>query len=228
MTTSHDFLLELDALIASKHLLKHPFYLAWSKGELSLECLKEYAQEYYHHVRAFPTYLSALHSRSECPMTRRALLENLIEEEAGAPNHPDLWKNFALALGANEEDLQKQPDSPIQNLIDQFRKICRTHSLPEGIAALYAYERQIPEICVSKIDGLKKHYGMNDPQKWEYFRVHIAADEEHARAERALLASKITQDNQSTIRASVNQILDTLNDFLSSLTPKACTNLSSV
>jgi len=150
MTIQTDaFLQELDALIQSKHLLNHKFYQAWSKGELSQDCLKEYAKEYYHHVRAFPTYLSALHAHTEDTATRKVLLQNLIEEEAGSPNHPELWRNFALALGVTEDELVcHTPNAQISSLIDAFRSICSKLGVAEGIAALYAYESQIPKICI--------------------------------------------------------------------------------
>ena len=38
-------------------MLKHPFYVAWSEGKLSKDVLREYAKQYYAHVRAFPTYV---------------------------------------------------------------------------------------------------------------------------------------------------------------------------
>src|SRR5271169_4807718 len=101
------FLNELDEQIQEKHLLKHTFYLAWSKGELSQDCLKEYAIEYYHHVKAFPTYLSALHARTEDMKTRQGILQNLVDEELGGPNHPELWKSFALNLGATEQEIEQ-------------------------------------------------------------------------------------------------------------------------
>ena len=41
--------------IARQRLLDHPFYTAWSKGELSREILQKYAEQYYHWVNAFPT-----------------------------------------------------------------------------------------------------------------------------------------------------------------------------
>ncbi|PYI63155.1 MAG: pyrroloquinoline quinone biosynthesis protein PqqC, partial [Verrucomicrobia bacterium] len=41
---------EIDNNIEAKHLLKHPFYLAWTRGELSNEALADYARQYYHHV----------------------------------------------------------------------------------------------------------------------------------------------------------------------------------
>lgn len=210
------FFAALEAQIAEKHLLKHPFYQAWSRGELSQECLKEYAKEYYHHVRAFPTYLSALHSHTEEMSSRKEILQNLIEEEAGSPNHPDLWRTFALSLGATEQELDAhRPCLEIQKLITTFRTTCREGSVAEGVAALYAYESQIPAICVSKIDGLKTHYGLCDSKAWRYFSVHIAADEEHARVERELLARHVK--DTAPVHKAAQETLDNLWNFLSGL-----------
>lgn len=208
----------LDQLIQSKHLLLHPFYLAWSKGELSQECLKEYALHYYHHVKAFPCYLSALHSRTNDADTRRHLLNNLIDEEAGNPNHPDLWKQFAMHLGAKEEELsQHAPNSEITDLIQTFQEICQKGSTEDALAALYAYESQIPEICKSKIQGLKQHYRMQNPDAWKYFTVHIDADEEHSRIEKELLKKYIPNDGNNHFIQAANQVLDKLWNFLSAL-----------
>ena len=86
----NNFLDRLDQQIAARHLLTHPFYLAWTRGELSRETLADYAQQYYQHVAAFPTYLSAAHAGCEDQAVRRLLLANLVDEEAGEPNHPAL------------------------------------------------------------------------------------------------------------------------------------------
>ncbi len=48
---------QLDGLIEKYHLLKHPFYRAWTNGTLSSSkaSLQLYAAQYYQHVRAlFP------------------------------------------------------------------------------------------------------------------------------------------------------------------------------
>src|SRR5437764_2190024 len=174
--------------IAEKHLLKHPFYLAWTRGELSKETLVDYAKQYYHHVAAFPTYLSAVHARCDDQAMRKQLLANLIDEEAGSPNHPELWKQFATGLGISAEEVTNTSQQPeTSNLIETFRNVCRDRTIVEGLAALYAYENQIPEICESKIDGLKKHYGISDPEQYRYFSVHIEADREHSAGEREML-----------------------------------------
>jgi pyrroloquinoline-quinone synthase len=207
---------KIDKDIADKHLLKHPFYLAWTRGELSREALADYARQYYHHVAAFPTYLSVVHAKCDDQATRKQLLSNLIDEEGGSPNHPELWLRFAESLGVSDVDVrstEKQPET--KNLIDTFRSACGDRPTAEGLAALYAYESQIPAICESKIDGLKRHYGFNNPKAYEYFSVHIEADREHAATERKMLSSYIDNHNFESVKASVQRVLDALWEMLS-------------
>jgi pyrroloquinoline-quinone synthase len=210
------YLDEIDNDIAQKHLLTHPFYLAWTRGELSKEALADYARQYYHHVAAFPTYLSALHANCEDQATRKQLLNNLIDEEAGSPNHPELWKKFADGLGVQDAELgrtEKQPET--KKLIDTFRSVCSQGSTAEGLAALYAYESQIPAICESKVDGLKKHYGFTKFEHYEYFTIHVKADREHSAAEREMLNRYIGDHNFESVKVSVNRVLEALWELLS-------------
>ena len=207
---------QIDNDITDKHLLKHPFYLAWTRGELSKAALTDYARQYYHHVAAFPTYLSAVHANCDDQATRKQLLNNLIEEEAGSPNHPELWKKFARGLGVEDIDLpqtERQPET--EKLIEAFRSVCGQGSTAEGLGALYAYESQIPAICESKIDGLKKYYGFANPEHYEYFSVHIEADREHSAAEREMLSRYVDDRNFESVKASVNRVLDSLWEMLS-------------
>ena len=212
----NEYLDTIDGEIAEKHLLRHPFYLAWVRGELTKEALSDYAQQYYYHVAAFPTYLSAVHSKCDEQSTRKQILSNLIDEEAGSPNHPELWKQFASALGVSETELTNAPQQPeTKNLIEAFRSVCGQRSTAEGLAALYAYESQIPAICESKIDGLKKFYGLTNPKDYEYFSVHIEADRKHSAGERELLGRVVNDGNFDNVRDSVGRILDALWEILS-------------
>src|SRR6476660_7488198 len=211
-----NYLDQIDKDIAAKHLLKHPFYLAWTRGELSREALADYARQYYQHVAAFPTYLSAIHAKCDDQLTRKELLNNLISEEAGSPNHPALWLNFAEGLGVSARDAQDAEKwSETKNLIDTFRSVCGDGSTAEGLAALYAYESQIPAICESKIDGLKRHYGFTNPKGYEYFSVHIEADREHSATEREILSDYVDGRNIDNVRASAGRVLDALWEMLS-------------
>ena len=212
----NNFLDQIDNDIAQKHLLKHPFYLAWARGELSKEALTDYAKQYYHHVSAFPTYLSAVHANCDDQAIRKQLLNNLIDEEAGSPNHPELWKKFAGGLGVEDAELprtEKQPET--KNLVNTFRSVCGQGSTAEGLGALYAYESQIPAICESKIDGLKKNYGFGKPEHYEYFTIHIEADREHSAAEREMLSHQLNNQNFESVKVSANRVLDALWEMLS-------------
>ncbi len=70
---------DLNRILDSKHLLKHEFYQAWTAGELNIDYLKTYAGQYFHHVDAFPRYISATHANCNNIKARQVLLENLNE-----------------------------------------------------------------------------------------------------------------------------------------------------
>ncbi len=92
----------IDAKVAERAMLKHPFYQAWTEGRLPLDTLRAYARQYFHHVEAFPRAVSAVHSACEDRDGRRMLAENLAEEEgieAGKQDHATLWMMFACGLG---------------------------------------------------------------------------------------------------------------------------------
>src|SRR2546425_9511520 len=74
---SMPFSQELRARIAKYDLLCHPFYKAWSAGELSRDDLREYACQYYHHVAAFPRYLAQFAVRLDDGELRQAVLANM-------------------------------------------------------------------------------------------------------------------------------------------------------
>ena len=162
LTPMHD---KLDAL----HLLKHPFYQAWNEGTLSMETLQTYAREYYHHVAAFPRYISAIHTRCADIASRQVLLGNLIEEEQGAENHPELWQWFTEGLGAARNTLGDGPQlQKTKELVDGYFGLTEA-DYATGLGALYAYERQTPAVSKSKIDGLKKFYGIDDERTLKFF-----------------------------------------------------------
>jgi pyrroloquinoline-quinone synthase len=214
--TSNEFLEAMDRLVAEKHLLKHPFYVMWTEGRLTRENIREYAISYYPHVAAFPRYVSGVHSGCEEAVLRQELLENLIEEERGEQNHPALWRRFAAALGANASDFSTRPRTPeVAEAVREFSATTRSGSVAEGLAALYAYESQIPEISKTKREGLASFYGIEDPEATRFFTVHEQADVWHRQVEREALA-RVTASDEDRQRAlaAAGRCLDALNRAL--------------
>jgi len=207
------------------HLLKHPFYQAWNEGKLSREIIKDYAEQYYHHVKAFPRYISATHSICEDISDRKILLENLNDEEDAKNDHPKLWKQFAVALGADKNNIETvKKESFTSQMIDNFFVQARS-SYAEGLASLYTYERQIPEIADVKIKGLKDHYGVTTEEGLAFFEVHKKADVHHRKECENLLDNLSSQDQEKAERASL-KTAKFLWNFLSGITKKHKLTLS--
>lgn len=204
-----ELLAKLDAAIAEKHLLNHPFYQDWQAGKLSREALQLYAAQYYRHVEAFPKHLRVLAARTEGPI-RDVVLENLEEEENPSQPHPKLWRDFAAALGVSEDDITCCPALPgAQAVVETFREIVGDRSVAEAVATLYAYEAQVPEIAVTKIAGLKQFYGVNSREGLAYFEVHEEADKAHRAAWRNWLLEH-AEGSDEEILATANEALDSL------------------
>lgn len=199
MSTTH-LISELDAKIAARHLLTHPFYQEWTAGVLKIEKLRDYARQYYRHVEAFPRYLSALHSRCDDLPTRQALLENLIEEERGERSHPELWLRFAEAVGVSREQVrQAVPRAATRSLVETYQYLTRDAPIAAGLAALYVYESQIPAVAEAKIAGLNQFYGVDNEDGVAFFAVHREADAEHARTGARLIEQLATSDESRAV-----------------------------
>ena len=210
---------ELNKKLDQYHLLNHPFYKSWNEGKLTREIIKDYAEQYYQHVKAFPRYISATHSLCEDIEKRKILLENLNDEENRDADHPKLWKNFALAMGADAEKIEEvKADQFTQDMIDNFFKNGRS-TYAEGLASLYTYERQIPEIAETKIQGLKKYYGVTSKKGLEFFVVHKEADVYH-RKECEILLDGLSEAEQSKAEAAALSTAKYLWNFLSGIAAK--------
>ena len=170
----------LNTIISEFHLLKHPFYQAWSNGELSREILQTYAAQYYNQVQSFPRFISRVHTG--CPVidARKVLLENLVDEEIHGTDHPTLWMQFAEGMGASRDMVtNEKPILETQVMVDKFYELAE-RDWRDGLCALYAYECQVPEVSASKIAGLKKFYGIHDDRTLEFFTAHEAYDVGHS------------------------------------------------
>jgi len=192
----------LEARIAPFNLLTHPFYQAWTAGELTREDLRAYAAEYWHHVSAFPTYLSALHARLEDTELRRTVLRNLLDEEGidatdGKP-HSQLWMDFAHGMGASDAEVRTRPLQPeSEALIASFRNVAREGSAAAALAAFYAYESKVPAIAREKAAGLEKHYAA-DAATCRYFTLHQTADIHHAQVWQQAMQSELERNPEGT------------------------------
>jgi pyrroloquinoline-quinone synthase len=202
-----DFFQQLDARIAKHDLLCHPFYKAWAAGELTRDDLREYAQDYYHHVEAFPTYLAEFGIRLEDGELRRAVLANMSDEKGAedlfgepATPHSELWLDFVEGMGAGRDLHGHQPLDEIKDLMNFFHGVAETGTPEEALAAFYAYESQVPRVAKEKARGLQQMYGA-DEKTCGYFTLHTTADVYHSQVWRQQLGKRLEANPQAAENA---------------------------
>lgn len=187
----------LNAKIAEKSLLNHPFYQAWQRGELTRTDLQNYAAQYYFFERDFPRFLSGIHA--SCPHldVQKVILENLWDEQHGEEAHLNLWIDFVTTLSRSEGSLPlgKRYPETIQ-LLGEYSFVCMQGLFTEGIVEVYVYEKQVPEIAKVKMAGLKQFYGITDEKALKFFVVHSELDGTHSLREAEVLNRYLRPDNK--------------------------------
>lgn len=148
----------IDAVVRRHDLLQHPFYVAWSAGELSRDDLGRYAAAY------------------RWPVLALAAVAELAADSGHAREeyaHVALSDDFARACGGyGRQPGPAAADCALIWLAGRDRL--------EQLATLYAIESMQPPIAAAKLDGLLSHYGFDEGPATEYFRVHRTRDFVHA------------------------------------------------
>ena len=190
------FLSLLDERICRYDLLCHPFYKAWSAGELTRDDLRAYAEDYYPHVEAFPGYLAQLAVRLEESDLRHAVLANMRDEQGGGdsrgeqePPHSELWLDFVEGMGGSRIP-KRHPAAEVGHLISGFQRVASEGAPEEALAAFYAYESQVPRVAQEKDRGLRELYGADEKTRG-YFTLHATADVHHSQVWRKQLEKRI-------------------------------------
>ena len=165
---------KIDQIIEDNTLLNHPFYEMWSEGKLEFQSLVGYSKEYYQLAKQVPKFMEPIVDMAPSD-ARSELISNMNEET----EHIRLWENFAFSMGITKDDLTsyqglKKTNEAVNNLASLME------SYDEGACAMYAFEKEIPKISKTKMEGLKNFYGLDSKDATEYFEEHMSADIRHA------------------------------------------------
>jgi len=144
-------------------LLDHPFYTAWTRGEISQPTLAAYHRAYGEFIRQIPSFwetvVNALHPNDP-------LGASVIQDET---DHILLWEEWGDTL---------TPPETVPTLTGLTAELQRMS--PSGLlGALQAFETQQPEVARTKREGLLAHYGF-ERATLRYFDEH-EREEDHIR-----------------------------------------------
>ena len=147
------------------------------------------------------------------------MLENLVDEEKGDENHPELWMRFAEGMGNSREKINNTTLlKETRDLVNTFMALSKSDKYHIGLAALYCYESMQPEISETKKEGLQKFYNIEDEDTLKFFTVHMHADKWHRKVVRNIIRKVAdTKSKQQEIIGSAQTALGALNGFLSGM-----------
>ena len=222
----------IDNEISKRSLLHHQFYTLWREGKLDLNHLRGYSKEYFQLVKAVPELVHNIYNNLENYGVGDNYFKAIKQTQIEESDHIEPWVKFALSLGLEKKELVEYDGNKEVNMaIENLKKMSRS-SLVEGASTMYSFEKELPQISKTKIEGLQKFYGISKDDAIKYFKIHEIADIEHAKLwQTIILDREINKTNDKTtteliLRASVNsliaqnQILDSVyNSYVKGIVP---------
>ena len=180
---------KIDEMIETRSLLKHPFYQMWSDGKLSQDTLAGYSKEYFQLVKAVPSFMTPIIEQAP-----DSAISELIANQQEESDHVKLWIDFAGEIGVSEDELiQYTGLTKTRKAVSDLNELMNTYE--GGACAMYAFEKEIPKISQTKLDGLAKFYGITGDEATEYFKLHTEADIRHSASWRSILEKSSTDSN---------------------------------
>jgi len=180
----------IDEMIEERSLLKHPFYEMWSDGKLTVESLAGYSKEYFQLVKAVPSFMSPIIEKAP-----ESVIPELVDNQQEEADHIQPWIKFAGELGIPEVELTKYEGlEKTKKAVSDLGELMNTYE--GGSCAMYAFEKEIPKISQTKLDGMAQFYGMTNDNATEYFKLHTEADIRHAAAWRNILETASTNTDE--------------------------------
>lgn len=202
----------IDYEIEKHSLLKHVFYQMWSEGKLTINHLQGYSKEYFQLVKVVPKFVENIFNVIADPSLKRAVGQNLKEES----EHIEPWIMFSTAMGVQRNDLTSYKGENETNMAVSTLSQLTERSLEEAVAAMYAYEKELPKISKSKIDGLKKFYGVQSNEATKYLEIHEEVDLRHSEVWKNILKTIPEEKQECALNAAISS-LEAQNKLLDSV-----------
>ena len=202
---------KIDQIIEERSLLKHPFYEMWSDGKLTQESLAGYSKEYFQLVKAVPEFMTPIIEKAP-----NSVITELTENQQEESDHIKPWISFAGELGiSNDELISYSGLDKTKKAVSDLSELMTTFD--GGACAMYAFEKEIPKISQTKLDGLSEFYQITNDNATEYFKLHTEADIRHTASWRNILeksnadTSNLVEIAEKSVSAQ-NLLLDSCYD----------------
>jgi pyrroloquinoline-quinone synthase len=163
-----------------RHCKHHPLIQAWTRGELSRECMALWAKEHYHYTHAFVRWYALM--IASCPVdwadARQVYVETIEEEYRPGAEHKNMVLRFAEACGADPEYIVRSRPLPSTQALRDYLELLtsRGQFLEMLVGQTIAQESQSVAMYPPILPALRQQFREEDIV---FFTEHIDADEGH-------------------------------------------------
>jgi pyrroloquinoline-quinone synthase len=207
-----DLIDQINYEIEKYSLLKHDFYKLWQEGKLTLDHLAGYSREYFQLVKIVPSLVENVINANKEKKYHDAIQHTLEDER----KHIEPWTKFSSSLKVdNDELLAYDGENLTRQAVNDLIKISES-SFEEAVASLYAIEKELPKISETKLDGLRKFYGLTDEKSNEYFNIHKEIDIYHSKIWENIIKESTDDKKEKMLNAAIislkaqNRLLDSV------------------
>ena len=223
--SADEFVDELKQEIAvfPKLRINHPFVKAVCDGTATMDQIRTWAVQDYQFRCAVPRIALLRYVACSDPEFAPKLFE-VAEEETrgllpGSSGHPDMFVEFAEAIGLTRADLENAALLPATAAHLYFAElVIHTHPWFVVMAAQVGAEGTFGPAAAALGKGFMESYGMT-PESVRFFTVHVEADEEHGTlaediGRRYLTAPALQQQTREVMFRRMELLYDiwTIND----------------
>ena len=169
-------------------------------------------------VKAVPSFVDAI-----AKFAPQTTVEEIRSNSAEESEHIQPWADFAVSLGVQRDEINDY--AGLEKTNQAVSELSQTiTSLEAGAAAMYAFEKEIPKISHTKLEGLEKFYNITSDDAMQYFKLHMEADVRHAATWQNILEN-IPEEKHAALIQVAEKSLSAQNHLLDSCYESYCQTL---
>lgn len=186
LLSPQQLILNLQENIRKRYPRPHPLRQLLLTGRLSKEQLQWWIKNQFHEFRNIHRFFGIRYQKCPVPEMRRALLENMVEEEGEDlfggkyPSHAELWTRFGEGAGIDRKEmLSYEPLPGIRAALEMYVQLVQQSHWAVAIGTGLVFEGEGPRRMREEREALQRHYGWIPPAALDFFRAHEYHDEGH-------------------------------------------------
>jgi len=212
-----ELVLNLRETLRNRHPI-HPLRKLLLTGKLSKEQIQGWAKNQFHEFHNIHRFFGIRYQKCPIPELRRALIENMVEEEGEDifggkhPSHAELWIRFGEATGIPRDEMQSYEPLPgVKAALEMYVHLVQQSSWAVAIGTGLVFEGEGPKRMGEERQALEKHYQWIPSEGLEFFRAHEYHDEGHGNFIVDVIKNHIMEKHlQDEMRVAVETRVDTM------------------